>query len=113
MDNDFWGYLEKLIEESPLVIDRPQGSVHPRYPDLVYPLDYGYLEDTITSDGGGIDIWIGEGDDRTLKAIICTIDLIKKDIEIKVLIGCSETNIQTIMDFLNSNSMRAILFRRY
>jgi inorganic pyrophosphatase len=93
MDNDFWEYLEKLIERSSLVIDRPRGSVHPRYPDLVYPLDYGYLEDTVTSDGGGKDFWIGEGDDRELRAIVCTIDLVKKDVEIKVLIGCSETDI--------------------
>jgi inorganic pyrophosphatase len=26
---------------------------------MIYPLDYGYLEITTSSDGGGIDVWFG------------------------------------------------------
>ena len=56
---DFWGGLAHLIAEHPLVIDRPKGLPHPRFPEVVYPLDYGYLEGTQAIDGGGIDVWRG------------------------------------------------------
>lgn len=36
-----------------------------------------------------------------LTGILCTFDTLKRDIEIKLLIGCSEDDIQVIRDFLN------------
>ncbi len=112
MDSEFWKYLETLIENSTIKIDRPKGSAHPRFPEMIYPLDYGYLKDTISTDGGGLDVWVGAQTSARLEGIICTIDLNKKDIEIKLLIGCSEADLKTIIDFLNSDAMRAILIRR-
>ena len=51
--DEFWVYLDRMVGTSRIVIDRPRGSAHPHYPDLVYPLDYGYLDGTTTVDGGG------------------------------------------------------------
>ena len=56
---DFWQALERLLASSTLVIDRPKGSRHPRFPDLVYDVDYGYLAGTTAMDGGGVDVWRG------------------------------------------------------
>jgi inorganic pyrophosphatase len=112
MENEFWEYMERLVENSTIKIDRPKGSAHPRFPDLIYPLDYGYLKDTTSTDGGGLDVWVGAQTSARLEGIICTIDLNKKDIEIKLLIGCSEADLKTILDFHNSDAMRAILIRR-
>jgi inorganic pyrophosphatase len=112
MDSEFWKYLETLIENSRIKIDRPKGSVHPRFPDLIYPLDYGYLKDTTSTDGGGLDVWVGAQTSPRLDGIICRIDLIKKDIEIKLLIGCMDADLKTSIDFHNSDTMRAILIRR-
>ncbi len=55
----FWRALETLAQSSALIIDRPKGSAHPRYPDMRYPLDYGYLAGTTSGDGAGIDVWDG------------------------------------------------------
>jgi len=112
MENEFREYLERLIEISTIEIDRPKGSSHPRFPDLIYPLDYGYLKDTTSIDGGGLDVWLGSQSGARLEGIISTIDLNKRDSEIKVIIGCSEAELKTIMDFHNSGAMRAILIRR-
>jgi inorganic pyrophosphatase len=112
MDHEFWENLEKLIPTSSVVIDRLKGSAHPCFPDVTYPLDYGYLKDTTSPDGGGIDVWIGDHKFRRPKAVICTVDLNKRDVEIKILIGCSQIDIQRILDFHNSGKMRAILIRR-
>lgn len=51
---EFWQALENLVAASQTIIDRPQGSAHPRYPDMIYPLDYGYLHDTHGGDGAGM-----------------------------------------------------------
>ena len=88
--SDFWRNLDKLIAESKLIIDRLKGSRHPRYPGYTYPLDYGYLENTTSMDGGGIDVWKGSDPAAKLDAIMCTVDLTKRDSEIKLLIGCTE-----------------------
>ena len=106
----FWSALDKLASESKIVIDRPKGSHHPKYPTSVYPVDYGYLENTSSMDGGGIDVWKG-ADGENIDAIICTVDLIKKDSEIKILIGCSEVEKQLVLGTY-SEYMKGILIRR-
>ena len=98
--------MAELLLNNSLVIDRPKGNSHPRYPHVIYPLDYGYLENTTSSDGGGIDVWVGslnlvmnKDGAKTLTGILCTFDTLKRDAEIKLLIGCSEKDIQVIRDF--------------
>ena len=105
--SDFWVCLEQLVESCPVIIDRPKGSTHPNYPDVIYPLDYGYLQGTTSSDGAGIDVWHGSKNDTLIKGVIITIDLYKHDLEVKILLGCTEEEILTIINFLNSGFMRA------
>jgi inorganic pyrophosphatase len=112
MATDFWEYLDQLIANSQVVIDRPQGSAHPRYPEMIYPLDYGYLEGTLAMDGAGVDVWVGSQGGRSPGAVICTVDLNKRDAEVKLLLGCSDEEVQAVLDFLNDGGMRALLVRR-
>src|SRR5687767_9487517 len=58
-DISFWEFMEQLLITNSIIIDRSKGSSHPRYPNVIYPLDYGYLKNTTSSDGGGIDVWVG------------------------------------------------------
>ena len=112
-DGDFWAALDQLIASSRLVIDRPKGSAHPRYPDMMYPIDYGYLADTTAMDGGGIDVWAGSDPARGLDAVMVTVDLVKRDAEIKLLIGCTEEEKQLVWRLHNaSESMNGMLIRR-
>jgi coenzyme F420-0:L-glutamate ligase / coenzyme F420-1:gamma-L-glutamate ligase len=109
---EFWRYVDRLFGEHPIIVDRAKGSRHPRYPELIYPLDYGYLEGTSSMDGDGIDVWIGSGGIQKPQAILLTIDLNKRDLEIKLILGCDGDEIQSILDFLNGHSMRALLIKR-
>ncbi len=95
----FWEAMNELANSQPITVDRPRGSAHPRYPDMIYPLDYGYLENTISSDGSGIDLWMGTKDNKTLTGILCTFDTLKRDAEIKLLIGCTREDVETILGF--------------
>ena len=111
-DNSFWLALDELINSSNVVIDRPKGSKHPVY-NFVYHIDYGYLDNTKSQDGQGIDVWRGSLKEHGCDAIICTVDLIKRDSEIKILIDCSETEKKEIIDFHNNfNMMKGIMIRR-
>lgn len=112
-DDAFWAALDQLMASSRLVIDRPKGTAHPRYSEMIYPLDYGYLQDTTAMDGGGIDVWAGSDPARGLDAIMVTVDLVKRDSEIKLLIGCTEEEKQLVWHQHNdSESMKGILIRR-
>ena len=100
-DISFWQAMMDLITTNATVIDGPKGSTRPRYPNQTYPLDYGYLENTTASDGGGIDVWIGSlsSTNKILTGILCTFDTLRRDAEIKLIIGCSENDVQIIEDF--------------
>jgi inorganic pyrophosphatase len=118
-NNEFWEAIDKLLAESELVIDRPKGAAHPRYPSFIYPIDYGYLKGTTSPDGGGIDVWRGscykKGIDKSqmADAIICTVDLMKRDSEIKILLGCTEEEKELIYKLqTQSEFMKGILIRR-
>lgn len=111
-NNDFWRALDSLVDNSEIVIDRPKGTAHPKYPDFIYKVDYGYLKNTSSMDGAGIDVWIGSGE-KKIDAIMCIVDLMKRDSEIKILIGCTEEEKQIVYQTHNETEyMKVILIRR-
>ena len=111
-NKEFWKALDELVNNSQIIIDRPKGTAHPRYKDFIYQVDYGYLKNTYSMDGSGIDIWVGSGK-KKVDAIICTVDLLKKDSEIKILFGCTEEEKKIIYEVHNETQfMKGILIRR-
>ena len=48
-------YIGKMVE---VKIDRPIGSKHPKYPDHIYLVNYGYVPNTISGDGEELDCYI-------------------------------------------------------
>lgn len=113
INSEFWTAIDKIVSESRIVIDRPKGTVHPRFTDFIYNVDYGYLENTTSMDGGGIDVWSGTDERRQIDAIMCIVDLMKCDSEIKILIGCTEAEKKIIYQTHNeTDHMKGILIRR-
>jgi len=108
----FWDKIDALVTNSRVVIDRPRGAPHPHYPELIYPLDYGYLEGTTAQDGGAIDVWCGSLSNGRPEGVILTVDLKKRDTELKLLLGCTEAEMETAAGFQNNGSMGAFLIRR-
>ena len=47
--------LSKMVT---VKIDRPLGSAHPDYPDMIYPVNYGYVEGIIAPDGEEQDAYV-------------------------------------------------------
>jgi inorganic pyrophosphatase len=114
MSNEtFWGYLDRLVAESRVIIDVPKGVKNPRLPEELQFVDYGYLEGTSSMDEDGIDVFVGSNSNRSVDAILCTVDLFKRDSEIKILIGCTEAEklaVERLYEVFPS--MRGLLVRR-
>ena len=108
----FWKHFDTLLDSCKLVIDRPAGSTHPRYPDFVYPHDYGYLEGTSAADGNGIDVWVGSLPDRKLVGVVCTVDVVKRDTEVKLLLGCTPQEMRRILAEHNTTMQGGLLIER-
>jgi len=110
---DFWQRLDALVASHELVIDRPRGSAHPRFLSAVYPLDYGYLQETSGGDGNGVDVWRGSQVPCGVVGGVCTVDSLKGDAELKVLLGCTEQEISAAKRFHDgSRYMSSVIVRR-
>lgn len=112
MKRRFWRHLEELVLTSEVVIDRPAGSTHPRFPDFAYPYDYGFLAGTDGGDGAGIDVWIGSLPGRELVGVLVTVDLEKRDAEVKLLLGCTGEENETIRRAHDVGAQAAARLRR-
>lgn len=64
-----WSYLGKEIE---IKIDRPIGSKHPKYIDVIYPVNYGYIPHVIGGDGEELDVYL-LGVDNPVSKYFCKI----------------------------------------
>ena len=102
----FWQKLDSIYFASSIVITQPQGSTHPSFKNLVYPVDYGYLNETLSQDQLGIAIYKGKGSAYLVEAILVAADILKKDIEVKLLVGCSEEEVDMILRFVNQTEYR-------
>jgi len=101
MDPDeFFERLDALVQTSTLIIERPAGSVHPRIPSVVYPIDYGALEGTTSNDGAGVDVFVGRTPGRGIIGVALTADLVKSDVEVKILLDCSDADRDVALAFL-------------
>jgi inorganic pyrophosphatase len=97
----FFANLQELAAASPLVVDRPKGSVHPRVPQAVYPVDYGYLDGTVGGDGAGVDVFRGSAAGAGVTGVFLTADPLKRDVEIKVLIDCTPEEVGQVRRLLD------------
>ena len=72
-----------------MVIDRPLGSVHPRHPDICYPVNYGFLPGTISGDGAPIDAYVLGVDTpvETYQGVVIAVVAREDDVEDKLVVA--------------------------
>ena len=103
-----WEHWELLIRTRGVVIDRPRGSAHPSYPDMIYPLDYGYIPGTVGGDGAEVDVFAGTAP-TGLQAALLTTDTLKGDRELKLLWNMTDEEMSIARAFLDHGAMRSAL----
>lgn len=61
-----------------VTVDRPKGSVHPVYQDLIYPLNDGFVEGVMAQDGEWQDAYLMGVDAPVKEFTGCVIAVIKR-----------------------------------
>jgi len=108
----FWQHAERQLGAHELVIDRPAGSTHSRLPHVRCPLDDGYLAGTRAIDGGGVDAWRGSIATNRVTGVIITIEMFRRDAEVKLLVGCTEEEARQALAIHGQGSQAALLLLR-
>ncbi len=115
-----WEMWDGFITMNGITIERPSGTAHPRYPDIIYPIDYGYVNGTLANDGEEVDVFVGTAGSGPggactgsgLVAAIFTNDPRKGDREVKFLFNCSPREIYLVNGFVNFAPMSGRLLMR-
>ena len=89
-----------------VTIDRPLGSAHPQYPELVYPVNYGYVKDVMAADGEeqdayvlGVDIPVAEFTGKVVAVIHRLNDVEDKWVVAPEVCAFNEQEIMAQVDF--------------
>lgn len=74
-------------------IDRPLGSRHPREDDITYPINYGFIPDTVAPDGHPLDVYVLDADTplKHCEATVIAIVRRRDDVEDKLVAVLDDT----------------------
>ena len=80
-------YLGKTVT---VEIDRPIGTPHPKHPEIIYPINYGYIPNVLGGDDEELDVYILGIDERIEEGDRTTVKIIgivyrKNDVEDKLV----------------------------
>ena len=100
-----WEAWEALIAQNGLTIDRPYRSRHPDFSDIIYPMNYGYVNNTTSTDGHEVDVFVGSADNG-LVGLLMTTDYGRGDREVKLLFDCTPEEIYLANGFINFDRTR-------
>lgn len=100
---DFFTRLDDLVSCCEVAVDRPRGCLHPRYPAAIYPLDYGHLTGTHCGDGHEVDLFRGSAEGTGVVGVFLTVDLLKRDLEVKLLLDRTPQEVDLVGRFLEES----------
>lgn len=108
----FWQKVDTLFLSSNLKITNKKDEVHRQFSNLIYPIDHGYLLDAGEEGDQQISVYVGS-QSQTVSALIIAADILQKTLEVKMLVGCSEEEIEAVLRFLNQTDyQKTVLIRR-
>jgi inorganic pyrophosphatase len=120
-------YIGKTVK---IIIDRPLGSAHPQFPELIYGVNYGYIPGTEGGDGEEIDVYllgvsepvreytaeiigiIYREDDSEIKLAAAPAGTVMHQGEIAEAIFFQEKYFKTEIDGLYQKSCGAVVYRQ-
>lgn len=109
----FWQKLDTLLFTLDYQKVRDIGDVHPDYSNLVYPLEYGYLKDPDNNEKVVAKVFRGSLKQRHTDQVILCVDILQKELDVKILLGCNEQEQRAALEFLNQTAFqKTVLIRR-
>ncbi len=107
----FWQKIDTLYSSASLEIIHHKGEYHDEYADMVYPVDYGRLKEA--NNENGVCVYKGTQKHTAVKAVVVAVDILKRDLDVKILIGCNEEEEEAVLRFLNQTDFqKTVLIRR-
>jgi len=103
--------IDYLGKEVLVKVDRKLGSVHPNHPDIIYPINYGFLPNTVALDGEEQDAYIlgiNEPIDE-FKGIVKAVIIRKNDNENKLVVCSVDYNL-TKFEIIERTNFQEQLF---
>lgn len=81
--------LRLLGKSVTVIVDRPLGTTHPNHNDIIYPVNYGYIENIIAEDGEEQDAYILGVDEKLniFKGTVIAIIHRNDDVEDKLVVA--------------------------
>ncbi len=109
----FWQKVDTLFLSGELKVTKRKGEVHPTFRNLIYPTDYGHLSDTLSSSQEGVSVYLGSQDRNQITALVVAADILTKELDVKMLVGCSAEEEVEILEFLNQTDyQKTVLIHR-
>ncbi len=109
----FWQKIDSIYLSSKFNIAYEKGQAHINFPNLIYPVQYGYLSDLVDEKDLGIAVFKGSANTAKVESLIIAADILKKDIEPKIIVSCTEEEVENILHFLNQTDLqKSIIMKR-
>ena len=94
-------------------IDRPLASAHPKHKDMIYPINYGYVDGLFAGDGAEQDVYVF-GSDKALKNFegkVIGVYHRLNDVEDKWIVALTTPNIAADKTYSDQEILDAIEFQ--
>lgn len=109
----FWQKVDTLFLSNDVKVTKKKGDVHDTFRNLVYPLDYGRIEDLASVSGKGVGVYLGSGNRHQVTALAVAADILAKELDVKILAGCTEEEVSQVLHYLNQTDFqKTVLIRR-
>lgn len=109
----FWQKMDTLIFSSKSSIVWSKGETHKDYPTLVYPVNCGVLKETNHTERDEVVFFQGSQTSLGCNAVAVAVDVLNKELQVKVLLDCSADEEEKVLTFLNQMDLqKAVLIRR-
>ncbi|MCR5373489.1 MAG: Inorganic pyrophosphatase [Solobacterium sp.] len=109
----FWQKVDTLFLLGRVNIEKHKGDTHPIYANMIYPVDYGHLNETLSITDKGLSVYVGTRRPATVTSLIVAVDILEKSMDVKMLVGCTEEETNDILHFLNQSEFhKTVLINR-
>lgn len=112
-NGQFWQKIDSLLLslEYQKVVNK--NSSHPHYQSLVFPVEYGHLCDGNDKFKKVCGAFMGSLKENSCDSLIVCCDLLLTQIDVKLLIGCTDDEKKSCLTFMNDITFqKAILIER-
>lgn len=109
----FWQKLDALYLSGDFKIIYRKGQVHPRFPELIFPCDYGHIETIKKENENAMSVRVLKGSGSSVDGLVVVANVLDKEIEPILLVGLTEQENDEVLEFLNYHEhLKTVVIRR-